>query len=276
MQSSRIHRAGTTSCLAYCWHISPLDRAREKRCRCLPVDWDSVSDIDSIDTLNLTKRVLRVNAPDLGSVATLWELVLSLLRLSVVEAENAGPLLNSLVVVLRGQSRVCRAVVDLETRPGTVVSGVHSVDNAGPVLRRSVDVALRAGRVPSVDSVGLEAACWDTRVGSRGNEKLWVGSGHDVGHHCTGAGASYENLAGIAVVLIQGVCDHVGDGIALTAAVVGESGLRRDIVAGALVWRLWVDDNEPILISQLSIWRASVVSLSSATAVVCILLASEM
>jgi len=45
------------------------------------------------------------------------------------------------------------------------------------------------------------------------------------GHHGAGAGAGHEDLAGITVVLAQGVGDHVGDGVAVTTTVVRKSRL---------------------------------------------------
>lgn len=50
-------------------------------------------------------------------------------------------------------------------------------------------------------------------------------------HHSTRAGASDEDLAGIAVVLLEGVGDHVSNGIAVTTTIVLQGLLRRDIPA---------------------------------------------
>lgn len=88
------------------------------------------------------------------------------------------------------------------------------------------------------------------------------------GHHGAGAASSDEDAAGVSLVLAESVGDHVGDGVAVAAAIVSQGGLGRDIPASALVRRLGVDDDEAVLVGELGVRRAGVVSLGSTGAVV--------
>jgi hypothetical protein len=141
-----------------------------------------VTNVQSINTLNLTKRVSRINTPNISSVSVKREVVLDRLRLGGVETENTSPLLDGLSVVVGAKSGVDAAVVDLETGAGSGVAGVHALDDVGPVGGGLVDVSLGAGGVPGVDLAGGgdEAAGGDTGVGGGGSEELGVGGGHDV------------------------------------------------------------------------------------------------
>ena len=228
-----------------------------------------MSNVQSIDTLNLAKRVSRINTPDISSVSISREVVLDSLRPSSIVTENTSPFLDTLSVVVGAKSGVNAAVVDLETGASTAVAGVHSLDDVGPVGGGLVDVALGAGGVPGVDGAGGgdEAAGGDAGVGGGGSEELRVSSGHDVlghvsflqysrmtclhvieifgiwrthGHHGTRAGAGNKDLAGIAVVLLEGVGDHVGNGIAVTTTIVLQGLLRRDIPASSALQLLSV------------------------------------
>jgi hypothetical protein len=148
----------------------------------IPVDRNSVSNVQSIDTLNLAKRVGRVNTPDISSVSVKREVVLDSLGLGGIEAENTSPLLDRLSVVVGAESGVNATVVDLETGTGTGVAGVHALDDVGPVGSGLVNVSLGAGGVPGIDGTGGgdEAASGDTGVSSGSSKQLRVGSGHDV------------------------------------------------------------------------------------------------
>lgn len=117
-------------------------------------DRNSVSNTSRVDTLNSSKRVRGGDAPGVSLVAVLRGVVLRLLRLGGVEAEDAGPLLDGLLVVLRAEGGVGAAVVDLEARAGTGVAGVHVLDGVGPVLGGGLDVSLGAGGVPGCGLVG--------------------------------------------------------------------------------------------------------------------------
>jgi hypothetical protein len=88
------------------------------------------------------------------------------------------------------------------------------------------------------------------------------------GHHSARAATSHEDTAGIALVLVESVSDHVGDRVAVAATVVGERSLGRDIPASSRVGGLRVDDDETVLLSQFGVRRASVVGVGSALAVV--------
>jgi hypothetical protein len=113
-----------------------------------------MSNILRVNALHSAERVRSADAPSISLVAVEREVLLRLRRLSSIVAENAGPLLDGLLVVLRAQSRVGAAVVDLEARAGAGVTGVHVLDGVGPVLRGGDDGALRAGGVPGCGLVG--------------------------------------------------------------------------------------------------------------------------
>ena len=148
----------------------------------LPVDGNGVSNVQSIDTLNLAKRVGRVNTPNISSVSIKREVVLDSLRLGGIETKDTSPLLDRLSVVVGAESGIDATVVDLETGTGTGVTGVHALDDVGPVGSGLVDVSLGAGGVPGVNGTGGgdEAASGDTGVSSGSSKQLRVGSGHDV------------------------------------------------------------------------------------------------
>lgn len=125
---------------------------------------------------------LQIISPSRGGVVRLGGIVLHLLRRIIVIAKDTSPLLAGLVVVLRQKGRIHTAVVDLHLWAGTVVAGVHSLGDVGPVLGCGDDLALGAGAVPSVLLVGagVETSSWDTRVYSCGGEELGVCGCHDV------------------------------------------------------------------------------------------------
>ena len=118
-----------------------------------------MSNTSRVDSLDSSKRVGRADAPGIGLVAVLREVVLRLLGLGGIEAEDAGPLLDGLLVVLRAEGGVGAAMVDLEARTGTGVAGVHVLDGVGPVLGGGLDIALGAGGVPGCGLVGGGDLC---------------------------------------------------------------------------------------------------------------------
>ena len=148
----------------------------------LPVDGNGVSDIKSVDTLNLAKRVGRVNTPDVSGVSVGREVVLDSLRLVCIKAEDAGPFFDRFSVVVGAKGGVDATVVDLETRTSTVVTGVHVLDDVGPVGGGLVDVSLGTSGVPGVDLAGGgdEATGGNARVGSSRSEQLRISTGHDI------------------------------------------------------------------------------------------------
>lgn len=93
-------------------------------------------------------------------------------------------------------------------------------------------------------------------------------AGTTYSHHGTTAGSRNEDLGSIDLVLGDGPLDHVRDGAAVAAAVVGQGGLAADIPAGSRVGRAGVDDNEAILLCKLGVGAAGVVGLGGTSAVV--------
>jgi len=104
----------------------------------------SVSNILSIYTLDTC------TIGSLG-VATLRGIVLDALRLVVVVAEDARPLLHRLLVVLRAEGGVDAAMVDLHLGARAGVTRVHVGDDLGPSLGCSNRFTLGTGAVPGVN-----------------------------------------------------------------------------------------------------------------------------
>jgi hypothetical protein len=87
-------------------------------------------------------------------------------------------------------------------------------------------------------------------------------------HHCAAARASHEDLGCVRLVLLESPLDHVGNGVAVATALVGQCLLAADVPAGPGVGRAGVDDDEAILLRKSLIWATGIVCLSSAAAVV--------
>ena len=168
-------------------------------------------------------------------------------------------------------------MIDLEARTVAAVALIHGFHYGGPVLRRGVNLALSAGRVPrrrraSGWSTGLSrghkaSGCY-SRVSRGSLEKLRVCGGHNIGHHSPGARACDEDLARVARVLVKGVGNHVCNSFTVAAAIVSKSGLRSDVPTCTRVGRLRINDNEPVLICQVRVRRSRIVCLRGARTIV--------
>lgn len=118
---------------------------------------------------------------------------------------------------------------DLQSRARAVVAGVHVADLVSPLLGGLDELAVGARVGPSGGILGGgsardgEAAGGDTGVYGTGLEDVGVRGDEDVGHHGARAGADGEDSVGVSAVLVYGVLDHVGNGLAVTATVVGKS-----------------------------------------------------
>lgn len=136
---------------------------------------NGVSDARGIDTLE-------IRAPVGGLVVSARRVGKCRHGRVVVVSEDAGPLLAGLVVVLRVESGVGAAVVDLHAGPGARVSRVHVFGDAAPDGGGADDVALGTAAVPSVDLVagGVEAAGADAGVDNGSCEEFGVCGCHDV------------------------------------------------------------------------------------------------
>lgn len=88
--------------------------------------------------------------------------------------EDAGPLLDGLVVVLRVQRGVGGAVVDAHARARAGVPRVRRERRARPVLLGQVQLALRARAVPPVHRARVEARRRDAGVRDAGCEDVGV------------------------------------------------------------------------------------------------------
>lgn len=130
----------------------------------------------------LRKHALNPLPPHRSRPPILRIILPRLRRPIIVIPKHTRPLLHCLVVVLRPQRAVIRAVVDLHPWPRAVVAGVHVEDDLGPFLRCGDGLPVCAGGVPSGDAVGggLEAAGGDAGVGDARGEEVRVGGCHDV------------------------------------------------------------------------------------------------
>lgn len=128
------------------------------------------------------KDALQIRAPDGSLVVRLRGVALGRLRRVIVVPEDTRPLLAGFVVILRVESGIHAAVVDLHAGPWPGIPRVHCFGDTAPDLWGADDVALGAAAVPGVDLVGggVETAGGDAGVDCRGGEKFGVCGGHDV------------------------------------------------------------------------------------------------
>ena len=136
---------------------------------------DGVSDARRIDTL-------QVRTPVGGLIVSAGRVGERRHGRVVVVSEDAGPLLAGLVVVLRIESGVGAAVVDLHAGSRTRVSRVHVFGDTAPDGGSADDLALGTAAVPGVDLVagGVEAAGADAGVDNGSCEEFGVCGCHDV------------------------------------------------------------------------------------------------
>ena len=134
-----------------------------------------MSNTRSVDTLNLRS----VNSP---GVSALRSVLLCAGRLAVIVAKDTSPLLHGLSIVCGAQSSVGAAMIHLHLGAVALVVGVHVENDVGPGLRCGNGVALRAGAVPCIDTVGTggKAAGSYARVDDSSLEHIGIGRSHDV------------------------------------------------------------------------------------------------
>ena len=112
---------------------------------------------------------------------------------------------------------------------GTLVVRVVRPHHVAPLLSGLLGPASGALVVPPRRILGggrtlnVEASVGHSRVGRAGLEDVWVSAGHDVSHHSSRAGAGDEGPVEVSAVVLDSVFDHVGDGLAVAAAIVCES-----------------------------------------------------
>lgn len=78
-------------------------------------------------------------------------------------------------------------------------------------------------------------------------------------HHSTRRRARDENLGRVGLVSLQGIANHVGDAVAVGAAIVSHGSFGADVPASSTVGTLGIDDDEALLIRKLGIRRTLVV-----------------
>lgn len=170
--------------------------------------------------------------------------------------KHGRPLLDLLFVVLRRQRAVRAAVPDLHLRPRPLVPGIHVQHDLLPLLRGRARLAAAAGVVPLVDAPRRadEAARRDPRVEGHGADELRVRRGEHVGHHGARRTPRDVDPRRVRAVRLDGVEDHVGDGLGVAAAQVREGLLGRYVPAGPAVRRAWPYRDVPLSVGPLFPW----------------------
>lgn len=121
------------------------------------------------------------------------------------------------------------SVEDLHPGSGAGVAGVVRSDEVTPFLCSLGELAVGARVGPSWRVLGggraldVEASVRDTGVDGGRLENVGVSAGKDVGHHSTRASSDDVGPVCVSTVLADRVLDHVRDGLAVTATVVGQS-----------------------------------------------------
>jgi len=112
---------------------------------------------------------------------------------------------------------------------GASVAGIVGPDHVAPLLS-GLDVLSVGARIgPSRGILGSrgsldeEAAVRNARVDGPRLENIGVGAHQHVGHHGPRASSDGENTVGISAILVDRVLDHVGNGLAVTAAIVRQA-----------------------------------------------------
>lgn len=200
------------------------------------------------------------------------------------EAQDVGPLLERFLVVCVAQRGICGAVPAIifalvlmvesifihihriygeererekknlhqHPRPRPVIAREIPPRLITPLLRRLARLPVRTRIVPARRilrgrrALHIEAAIGDAAVATRGLEDIRVGAGEHLGGHCAGAGARDEDARGVAAQLVDGVLDHVGDGLRVAAAVVCQGGRRRYVEAATAGFGVGVDEQEAL------------------------------
>lgn len=188
-----------------------------------------------------------------------------------VESQNFGPLLDGLLVVLVVENLIAGSVEQLQLRPPPVVPRVRSLDLGCPLGRGLDHASLRTVAVPvSVDAGvvgGSEAGERHASKGGTGGENIRVRAQQHLRHHRSGGYAGDEDTLGISVILVQSPLDHADDALGITAPVVGQRLLGRDIPAlVGRVRRVGIDDDEAVLGGEGGVLRAGVGCFSGAMA----------
>lgn len=115
----------------------------------------------------------------------------------------------------------------LHPRSRTSVIRVIRSYQITPLLCRLGSLSIRAAITPSRWILGscrasdIKASVWHTRVDGSSLKYIGVGSNHYVCHHGARAGSGDECPVCVAAVVGHCVGDHVSDGLAVAAAVVG-------------------------------------------------------
>ena len=129
--------------------------------------------------------------------------------------------------------------LDLGAGPG--IAGVGGAHEVAPLLRGLDALAVGAGVVPHAGAgeAGEGNAC----KGGNSGEDVRVGAGEDLREHGAGGEAGGKDPRGVAVVLLQGVADHVDNREGVTAGVVLEGGVGVHVPTVAGVGGIRVDDD---------------------------------
>jgi hypothetical protein len=200
-----------------------------------------------------------------------WDVVLRLRRVSRVP-KDAGPLLDRLVEARNIERLIDVTMEDLHAGILARVAGVHGVYLLGPLSGCLMRLASSALGVPAAHSARVEATCRLAAEFRSCGEEIRVDGGHDLlwidlakimitmwirntnRHHGARRLAGNIYLAGIAVVLLQRILDHVGQSCAIAAAIVRQGLLGRYVPACTIRGCLSIYENVSMLICELAVF----------------------
>lgn len=112
-------------------------------------------------------------------VATIWRVSRHRHGLLGVVTEDCRPLSDRVVIVRRRDSSVRTTMVNLHPWPGAIIPMVGVVDPLSPPLRCRLNLAARAGVIPTSDGVGKKAAASNAGVNDGGGKQVWISGGKD-------------------------------------------------------------------------------------------------
>ena len=93
-----------------------------------------------------------------------------------------------------------------------------------------------------------EAGVCCSRVSSASFENVWVGTSHDVRHHCAGGGAHNKHFGSVATVFVEGVVNHADYPESVASLSVGQATGTLDVPAVVHVGCTGIDENETVLV----------------------------
>ncbi len=182
---------------------------------------------------NLTSRQVRRHAvPDALGIDPLHRISIVTRRVPLLreildsacgrltKIEDGGPLLNLLFVVLGRKRSVGAAMPNLHLRSRPGVPWIHIQNDFLPLIRRRPRLSTAARVIPLIDSPRRadETARRDAGVQGYGADEFRVRRGEHVRHHGARGAARHIDARRVHVVRLDGVENHVRDGLGVASA----------------------------------------------------------